>query len=53
MFLFIKPSSDHYLLYEGTFNVCVHYGITYCLHQYKLKSNQFLKIVISIDRMYF
>jgi len=27
MFLFIKPSSGHYLLYEGIFNVCLHYGI--------------------------
>ena len=27
MFRLINPSSGHYLLEEGTFNVCVHYGI--------------------------
>jgi hypothetical protein len=29
----IKPPSGHFSLYGGTFNVCVHYGITYWLHQ--------------------
>jgi len=37
MFRFIKPSLGHYLLYERTFNVCIHYGIPYHLHQQKLK----------------
>ena len=27
MFRFIKPSSGQYSLHEGTFNVCIHYGI--------------------------